>query len=144
MEIYVDKPTLDLDALEHFPGHSDGLVIPVLWDVGKKAEVERGLFGTVEPTVRLAVPIAPQVLGIDGNLVPVTTNKHKTERSGFSSVVRAGGPDSLQKSKEDGFEHFRGNSEYRKTRVVSGLPDYVPQSPLTATCLLISAVPFPL
>jgi hypothetical protein len=68
-------------------------------------------------------------LGIDSDLVPVATYEQETERSGFCGTMGTCGPDGLQKSKEDGFEHFRGNSEYRKMRVVSGLLDYVPQIP---------------
>lgn len=60
-----------------FPGDVDTLVIPVLCDVGKKkAEAKRGSFGSVEkgwPTFSFAVPIAPHVLGVDRNLVPVAT-----------------------------------------------------------------------
>jgi len=55
----------------------------------------------------------------------------KTERSGFCSTMRVGGPDALQKSKKNGFENFWGDSEYEEVRVVSGFLDYVcPTDPL--------------
>ena len=130
MEIYADEATLDLETLKHFSGDFDSLVIPVLCGIGKEVKVERGPFGAVEegrPTFSLAIPMAPQVLGIDSDLVPVATHKQKAKRSGFCSAMRAGGSYGLQKSKEDGSEHFRGNSEYRKTGIVSNLFDYVLQ-----------------
>lgn len=78
VEIYVNKATLDPVALEHFPDRFGSLFGPAMWDIGKGAEVEGGRFGTVEegrPTFELAVPVAPQVLGIDDDLVPVATYK---------------------------------------------------------------------
>jgi hypothetical protein len=132
VEIYVDEATLDLETLKHFTGRFGSLVIQVLRDIGKEAEMERGPFRAVEegrPTFGLAVPVAPQVLGIDGDLVPVAAYKQKSERSGFCCTTRAGGPHNLQKPKEDGFEHFWGDLEYREVRVVGGFLDYVPQIP---------------
>jgi len=132
VEIYVDEATLDFVTLEHFPGRFGSLCAPVVCDVGKEAEVERGRFGMVEegrPTFGFAVPIAPQVLGVDGDLVPVATYKQEGERSRFCSTTRAGYPHGLQKSEEDGFEHFRGDLEYGETRVVDGLVNHIPRVP---------------
>ena len=96
VEVHVNEPTLG-----YFPSGVDYLVIPVLRDIGK-AEVKRGSFGTFEkgrPTFSLAVPIAPQILGIDDNLVSVVAYKLKTKKSGFCGAVRARSPGGLQKSK---------------------------------------------
>jgi hypothetical protein len=126
VEVYVNEPALDLGALENFPSEFDCHVIPVLCDV-RKALAKRGpfrTFGKGRPTLSLAVPIAPQVLGIDGNPVPAATYKQTTERSGCCGAMRARSPHGLQKSEKDCFENFRKDSEYRKTRVVSGLLDY--------------------
>lgn len=76
-----------------------------------------GSLGTDEkcrPTFGLAIPIAPQVLGIDCDLVPAAAHEQKIERSGLCGTMRAGGSDGLQESKEDGFENFWGDPRYRK------------------------------
>jgi hypothetical protein len=62
MEIHVGETILDLDTLKHFPGRFGSLVIPILCDIGKEVEMERGSFGTVEegrPTFSFAVPMTP-------------------------------------------------------------------------------------
>lgn len=119
VKIHVDEPALDLETLEHLRCHFSGLVIPAPCGVGvgREAEVERGLFGAVKegrPTVSLAIPVAPQALGIDCDLIPAATHEQKIERFRFRGAMRAGGSDDLQEAKEDSFENFRGDPRYRK------------------------------
>lgn len=135
VKIHVDETALDLETLKHFRCRSGGLVTTPLCGagVGEETKVERSPFRTVEegrPTFRLAIPVAPQVLGIDRDFVPAATHEQEIERSGFCGAMRTGGPDDLQESEEDGFENFRGDLRHRKVRVVSGFPDYIPEVPV--------------
>ena len=126
MKIYVNETVLDLEALEHFSCRFGGPVIPALCGVGVgiEAEVERGSFGTFEeggPAFSPTIPVAPQVLGVESDLVPVAAHKQEIERSGFRSAMSTGCSDNFQELKEDGFEDLRGDLEHRKLRVMSDI-----------------------